>query len=108
MSCQQVPTTPAFNPYPRSVQVGEFEVAITGGIWVAIRAAKVLLKFKLLEVQQISIFDLKRWASSTPYFQLVHARHFLETPQAEWIEQLMDDLVRVNAAARADQHLINI
>jgi glyoxylase-like metal-dependent hydrolase (beta-lactamase superfamily II) len=71
-------------------------------------AAKVLLKFKLLEVQQISIFDLKCWASSTPYFQLVHARHFLETPQAEWIEQLMDDLVRVNAAARADQHLINI
>ena len=36
MSCQQVPTTPAFNPYPRSVQVGEFEVAIGGGIWVAI------------------------------------------------------------------------
>ena len=40
MSCQQVPTTPAFNPYPRSVQVGEFEVAIGGGIWVAIRDAK--------------------------------------------------------------------
>ena len=39
MSCQQVPTAPAFNPYPRSVQVGEFEVAIGGGIWVAIRAA---------------------------------------------------------------------
>lgn len=39
MSCQQVPTTPAFNPYPRSVQVGEFEVAIGGGIWVAIRAS---------------------------------------------------------------------
>ena len=37
MSCQQVPTAPAFNPYPRSVQVGEFEVAIGGGIWVAIR-----------------------------------------------------------------------
>ena len=36
MSCQQVPTTPAFNPYPRSVQVGEFDVAIDGGIWVAI------------------------------------------------------------------------
>ena len=41
MSCQQVPTTPAFNPYPRSVQVGEFEVAIGGGIWVAIRAETV-------------------------------------------------------------------
>ena len=37
MSCQQVPAAPALNPYPRSVQVGEFEVAIDGGIWVAIR-----------------------------------------------------------------------
>ena len=37
-SCQQVPTAPAFTPCPRSVQVGEFEVAIDGGIWVAIRA----------------------------------------------------------------------
>lgn len=43
MSCQQVPTTPAFNPYPRSVQVGEFEVAIGGGIWVAIRAQVSLI-----------------------------------------------------------------
>lgn len=42
MSCQQVPTTPAFNPYPRSVQVGEFEVAIGGGIWVAIRAEELI------------------------------------------------------------------
>jgi hypothetical protein len=38
MSCQQVPAAPALNPYPRSVQVGEFEVATDGGIWVAIRA----------------------------------------------------------------------
>ncbi len=36
MSRQQVPTAPAFNPYPRSVQVGEFDVATDGGIWVAI------------------------------------------------------------------------
>lgn len=43
MSCQQVPTTPAFNLYPRSVQVGEFEVAIDGGIWVAIREQLNLL-----------------------------------------------------------------
>ena len=41
MSCQQVPTAPAFNPYPRSVQVGEFEVAIGGGIWVAIGVVKL-------------------------------------------------------------------
>lgn len=46
MSCQQVPTAPAFNPYPRSVQVGEFEVAIGGGIWVAIGEDYVLLDAK--------------------------------------------------------------
>jgi hypothetical protein len=33
-----VPTVSALRPCPRSIQVGEFEVAISGGIWVAIRA----------------------------------------------------------------------
>lgn len=37
-SCQQVPTMSALKPCPRSIQVGEFEVAISGGVWVAIRA----------------------------------------------------------------------
>ena len=37
-SCPQVPTVSALRPCPRSIQVGEFEVAINGGIWVAIRA----------------------------------------------------------------------
>ena len=48
MSCQQVPTAPAFNPYPRSVQVGEFEVAIGGGIWVAIGAHSVVFAMRLV------------------------------------------------------------
>ena len=37
------PTVSALRPCPRSIQVGEFEVAISGGIWVAIRASGVLL-----------------------------------------------------------------
>jgi hypothetical protein len=32
-----VPTVSALRPCPRSIQVEEFEVAISGGIWVAIR-----------------------------------------------------------------------
>ena len=36
VSCQQVPAAPAFTPCPRSNQVGEFDVAISGGVWVAI------------------------------------------------------------------------
>ena len=56
MSCQQVPTAPAFNPYPRSVQVGEFEVAIDGGIWVAIRAAYSAVNFALSRKSRIASF----------------------------------------------------
>jgi hypothetical protein len=33
-----VPAAPAFTPCPRSTQVGEFDVAISGGVWVAIGA----------------------------------------------------------------------
>ena len=54
MSCQQVPTTPAFNPYPRSVQVGEFEVAIGGGIWVAIGG--------LLRTDYVVLTELLGWS----------------------------------------------
>ena len=63
MSCQQVPTTPALNPYPRSVQVGEFEVAIDGGIWVAIRVG-------------VYFYGAKDW----PYKSLFYCRE-IETLQ---------------------------
>jgi hypothetical protein len=42
-----VPTVSALNPCPRSIQVGEFEVAIGGGIWVAIRELDSLLQRKI-------------------------------------------------------------
>lgn len=35
VSCQQAPAVLAFTPCLRFTQMGEFEVAITGGIWVA-------------------------------------------------------------------------
>ena len=49
MSCQQVPTAPAFTPYPRSTQVEEFDLAISGGVWVAIGAVP-LFWFTLLRL----------------------------------------------------------
>jgi glyoxylase-like metal-dependent hydrolase (beta-lactamase superfamily II) len=70
-------------------------------------AAKVLLKFKLLEEQSMMFEDLRFWACSTSYFQMVHASHFSETPQATWIEQLVDDLVRVKAASRSGEQVMN-
>ncbi|MCC6814019.1 MAG: Crp/Fnr family transcriptional regulator, partial [Rubrivivax sp.] len=62
MSCQQVPTAPAFNPYPRSVQVGEFEVAIGGGIWVAIGVLTVGKAAVLGEIAANPDFSLRMLA----------------------------------------------
>jgi len=61
-------------------------------------AAKVLLKFKLLEVQQTQVDAFAAWAQATPYFRLVHDRWFGQEPFQEWISQLMNDLVRSKAA----------
>ncbi len=60
MSCQQVPTAPAFNPYPRSVQVGEFDVATDGGIWVAIGA--ICHEFDRRRTDRVFLFGFSRGA----------------------------------------------
>ncbi len=73
----------------------------------ALYAAKVLLKYKLLEWQQIALADLLAWARATPYFGMLHARHFADRDQAEWLHSLADDLVRSGAAVRQGEWLHN-
>lgn len=63
-------------------------------------AAKVLLKFKLLEVQAMALEDLIAWASATPYFSMISRQHFPEQDFRPWIERLIGDLVKSGAAAR--------
>jgi glyoxylase-like metal-dependent hydrolase (beta-lactamase superfamily II) len=70
-------------------------------------AAKVLLKFKLLELQEVSLAALHTWALAAPYFSMVHGRFFADTPEAPWLDELVQDLVRSGAATRRDQVLYN-
>ena len=70
-------------------------------------AAKVLLKFKLLELQRISYEDFSQWANSTPYFEMVHERYFHEVAQQAWLAQLTQDLVHSGAAVREDDFVLN-
>ncbi|WP_210543668.1 MBL fold metallo-hydrolase [Rhodoferax sp. PAMC 29310] len=63
-------------------------------------AVKVLLKFKLLEVQRLEHGALLAWAQATPYFGLIHTTHFPSLDFSEWIAQLIADLVRAGAATR--------
>ncbi len=61
-------------------------------------AAKVLLKFKLLEQQQMEQDALLAWAQGTPYFATTFAKHFAGQPFAQAAGQLVQDLVRSGAA----------
>lgn len=71
-------------------------------------AAKVLLKFRLLEVQQLPCDKFAAWAVDTPYFVLVHRRYFDDQALGAWIEELVDDLVRSGAAQRHGGLVINV
>ena len=62
-------------------------------------AAKVLVKFKLLECQQITWAGLLAWALATPYLG-----HVLQ-PTPDNLRALVDDLVR-SGAARLDRNTI--
>lgn len=74
----------------------------------ALYAAKVLLKYKLLEWQQITMADLTAWAQGTPYFGMLRATHFGDQAEDAWLQSLADDLVRSGAAVRQGDVLHNV
>lgn len=73
----------------------------------AAHGAKVLLKFRLLEIQRSGLAELVAWAEGTRYFQLVRGRWFADIPAATWVVQLLDDLIRSGAAGRHDDIVFN-
>lgn len=70
-------------------------------------AAKVLVKFKLLEVQQMQLAEFTEWALATAYFAMVHQRFFSEQSLAEWIGNVIGDLARSGAAHLQGEILSN-
>ena len=63
-------------------------------------AVKVLLKFKLLELQSIECAAFVAWAQATPYFLAIYRQHYSEIDFAQWVDELIADLVRAGAAER--------
>jgi glyoxylase-like metal-dependent hydrolase (beta-lactamase superfamily II) len=62
----------------------------------ALHAAKVLLKFKLLELQAVTLSDLKIWAENTPLLSRIHQSFFKTTPFLNWCSELLDELINKN------------
>ena len=70
-------------------------------------AAKVLLKFKLLELQQVSAAEFQQWALGTDYFRLVYDRFPAASSREAWLEALIDELARTGAARRDGESIFN-
>jgi len=72
----------------------------------AIYASKVLLKFKLLELQAVDINHICAWAIGCSYFHALHS-YFPQQPIMDWILEMCDSLVESGAATRVDNLLMN-
>ena len=73
----------------------------------AVHAAKVLLKFKLLELQRVHLPEFVQWAQAADLIMRVHHQHFAQVPMADWVKNLSLDLVRSGAAAVESDWLVN-
>jgi glyoxylase-like metal-dependent hydrolase (beta-lactamase superfamily II) len=73
----------------------------------ALYAAKVLVKFKLLELQRININEFANWALTATHLEKIRLAHFNERSFSDWCNFICADLVRSGAAEMNDAYLIN-
>lgn len=71
-------------------------------------AAKVMLKFKLLEARQMAQAELLAWAQGTVYLEKLFARQFANLPFEQGLDVLVQDLVRSGAARLQGTVLHNV
>jgi len=70
-------------------------------------AIKVLMKFKLLEVQSISKAGWDAWLRSTPYLEEIRSRFFRDVELHRLTGDFLAELVEAGAAEVVDTHIRN-
>ncbi len=65
--------------------------------------AKVLLKFKMMELGQISQDAFSEWAQNVPYIQEIHERFGAGFNLPTWINMMLNELSRSGAVTLADK-----
>jgi glyoxylase-like metal-dependent hydrolase (beta-lactamase superfamily II) len=70
-------------------------------------AAKVLIKFHMLEIQRASQAELATWAGATPYMRLCHSLYFTEMEFDVWYVSLVNELSTAGAVKLSDGFVIN-
>jgi glyoxylase-like metal-dependent hydrolase (beta-lactamase superfamily II) len=70
--------------------------------------AKVLLKYKLLELNKVQKLDFIKWATRVRYLQVLHTMHAPQIGIDVWLEEMLQDLERSKALAFQDTLLVNL
>jgi glyoxylase-like metal-dependent hydrolase (beta-lactamase superfamily II) len=70
--------------------------------------AKVLLKYKLLELTQVENKAFKTWATGVPYLKQLHQTFGEKLPMQDWLEDMLLDLERSNALVFQDNMIVNL
>ena len=71
-------------------------------------AAKVLLKFKLLELQRVNRVEFLEWAATTHYLQMIHQTYGHGRLIEDWLADLVEQLQKAGAAHMQGQDLVNL
>ena len=74
----------------------------------ALYAAKVLLKFKLLEFQQVDLNAFSSWAQSSSYLNGLHQEYAKHMSFPNWMVTLCDSLIKSGAAQRDGTLISNL
>jgi glyoxylase-like metal-dependent hydrolase (beta-lactamase superfamily II) len=70
-------------------------------------AAKVLMKFHLLELGDVTSNDLFAWEDATDYLSLCHRAHFCSTTFRSWCAELVGELAAADALRIDGDRIIN-
>jgi len=71
-------------------------------------AAKVLIKFRLLELQTVNLAEFRSWLESTSYLRITYDTHFNETPFQAWLQSLLTELQESGAVILDGSLLRNV
>ncbi len=70
--------------------------------------AKVLLKYKLLELGASDNSSFVAWASAVPYLKTLHQTYSAQITLQEWVQNLLLDLERSKALSFQDTLIVNL
>ena len=71
-------------------------------------AAKVLLKFKLLELHTIERSAFLQWVETSPYFELIRRSEFADMSTRAWFDELVEELAQTNALRLSGNTIQNV